>query len=259
MNNIVYLEKILKNLEDGISSAMVILTSNKGSIPGKKGAIMLVTEAEVLGTIGGGRIEFEIIEKAKECIKNDKSEDFVSSFSSKNGLACGGETTGFIKVFSPQKKLIIFGSGHVGRQIALAAKNLDFEIIVVDDREEYKTLPEFEHVTYYSCTNNEVKEKINLKNSYIIVTTRGHKLDEEVLEVVLNNNAAYIGMIGSRSKVNTVFNSLKEKGYSEELLSSVYSPIGLKIDNGTPEEIAFSILSQVLMIKNKLDGNSLSI
>lgn len=256
----IILNKILDRLKDDKRSALVTLTNVEGSIPGKKGGLMGVfDDGTVIGTVGGGKVEHQVITLAKEAIVNGEHTGFSFDMTNENGLACGGTTSGFIKVFKPRNKLIIFGSGHVGRKIAWTAGKLEFDVYVVDDRPENRDLEDLKDIKEYIDTPLEESLK-NIsfdKNTYCVLALRSHFLDRQALKGVIDKDVAYIGMIGSKKKTIGVYKYLEEEGVDKALFDKVYAPVGIRVDDGTPEEIAFSVISQILMIKNNVDGRVL--
>ena len=240
------LKKIEERLEKGERAALVTVTEATGSTPRKSGTIMGVFENELLGTIGGGKIESVVIDRAKELLKTGESQTFEYNLTTTDELKmnCGGTMKGYIKVFSPFPKLLICGAGHVGQKLFRVAKTLDFDLKIIDDREELKVdVPE---LTLGSFEDILTKERID-ENTYIVIVTRGHLLDEAVLNLVKDRGAKYIGIIGSRRKVTTLKETLEKNG---EMRDNIFAPIGLKLSNGTPEEIAIEILAEILKIKN---------
>lgn len=240
------LKKIEESLENGKRAALVTITEATGSTPRKGGTIMGVFEDELMGTIGGGKIESVVIDKAKELLKTGESQTFEYNLTTTDELKmnCGGTMKGFIKVFLPFPKLLICGAGHVGQKLFKVAKTLDFDLKIIDDREELKAdVPE---LTLGSFEDILTKERID-ENTYIVIVTRGHLLDEAVLNLVKNRGAKYIGIIGSRRKITSLKETLEK---NEEIRDNIYAPIGLKLSNGTPEEIAIEILAEILKIKN---------
>lgn len=248
--NIFY--EIGKKLDEGIGVALVTITKKEGSSPGKLFETMIVYEnGDFTGTIGGGITEKNLIDEALECIKTGMDKNFSKDYSTKSDLACGGKAEGFIKVFLPKKKLIIFGAGHVSRSICKTIENLDFSATVIDDREEYKLLPEFKNVKYIAKdVESAVKDIAIDENTYIIAVTRSHKLDTDALFAIKDTKPKYIGMIGSGKKVKVVFDDLLENGVTQAFLDRVTAPIGYRFDDGSPEEIAISIVAQLLEVKN---------
>ncbi len=246
------LEEIALRVKNGETCALVTVINTNGSTPAKNGSIMAVFKNKIVGTVGGGSVEHEIIENSKKALVTRQGFSFEYNMTEKNGLACGGKVTGYVKIFTPKNKLVIYGGGYVGRNVATLGKQLNFEVIVIDDREQYKDLQYFENAKYLSNTMEEATKDANIdEHTYVVIATRGHDLDKEALYNVINTNAKYIGMIGSRKKVKSVFERLENQGISKEKLEKVYAPIGLPIDDGTPTEIGFSIISQILQVKNE--------
>lgn len=157
----------------------------------------------------------------------------------------------FIEQISKNPKLIILGGGHISLVLCKICSLLDFSITVVDDREEFANIKRFDTADEVLCMNfdDAFKQISPQKNNYYVIVTRGHKDDEKCLDNVLERERAYVGMIGSKSKVAYSMNVMKQKGYSEEELKSVYTPIGLKIDAQTPEEIAVSIAAELIQVR----------
>lgn len=240
------LKKIEEKLSQGKRASLVTITEATGSTPRKSGTIMGVFEDELMGTIGGGKIESVVIDRARELLKTGKSESFEYNLTTTDELKmnCGGNMKGYIKVFSPFPKLLICGAGHVGQKLFNVAKTLDFDLKIIDDREELlKDVPE---LTLGSFKDILTDERID-ENTYIVVVTRGHLLDEEVVNLVKNRGAKYIGIIGSRKKTTALKETLEKNG---KISDNIFAPIGLKLSNGTPEEIAIEILAEILKIKN---------
>lgn len=241
------LRKIEEKLSKGERAALVTVTSATGSTPRKNGTLMGVFSNELIGTIGGGKVESVVIDRARELIATtgiSEAFDYNLTTTDELKMNCGGNMKGYIKIFTPYPKLLICGAGHVGQKLFNVAKTLDFEVKIIDDRAELKNdIPELTLGSFEEILNNE---EIN-ENTYVVIVTRGHLLDGAVLDLVKNRGAKYIGVIGSRRKVITLKKNLEEKN---EHLDNVFGPIGLNFSNGTPEEIAIEILSEILIVKN---------
>jgi xanthine dehydrogenase accessory factor len=252
-------EAIIQARKDGIPAALATVTAVEGSSPGKEHFKMLVKEdGSIIGTVGGGAVESEVIEKAKEIIKKERAEGFDFNLSEKGpnatGMLCSGKVTVFIEPIISHFAYV-FGGGHVGLALVKILNLLEYNVIVIDDREEFSNKERFPDAQETLAGEYmQITEKLELKKpAYIIITTRGHKFDQEVLEWAIKQDAKYIGMIGSKSKVATTFSRLKEKGITEEQLSQVHSPIGLKIGAITAEEIAVAIAAEMIEIKRARD------
>ena len=148
--------------------------------------------------------------------------------------------------------LIICGGGHIALSLADMAKMLDFNTIVIDDREEFANKERFPEVDNVICDNfTNALDSINFnKNSYFVVVTRGHRADQECIEKILKNKFRYLGMIGSKGKVANSINQLLQKGYTTEEINKLNAPIGLSIGAKTPAEISVSIMAQIIQEKN---------
>lgn len=255
------LEEIENRILKGEEGALVTITESVGSTPRKVGSIMAVFDKDIVGSIGGGIVEFKVINEARELIKVGKSKNFTYGMGPNDELelACGGSVKGFIKVFKVPNKLIVVGAGHIGRELTFIASHLDFEITVLDDRNDYERINGLEVITGDIVAN--IRALTVTDNTYVVIASRGHRVDLEALREFIKMNVKYIGMVGSKGKVGQVVHKLLEEGVDEQLFKKVYSPVGLNFSDGTPEEIAIEILSEILLIKNngKLEHRKISL
>ena len=247
-------EEIIKIKAEGEGAALVTVISTSGSTPRKEGAKMLVRyDGSIVGTIGGGKIEKQVIEEALEVIRKGSSKriNFSLKEGDELGMICGGDTELFIEPIISKSAMYIFGGGHIALTLVKVASLLDFKVIVIDDRHEFADahrFPEAESTLVEDFSKAFKKLKVD-KASYIVIVTHGHKGDEIVLEGALATEAKYIGMVGSKTKNKTIFSHLLSKGVSQEQLDRIHAPIGLKINAQTPEEIAISIMAEIIQIK----------
>lgn len=244
---------IHKLISNGNKVAMATNIKASGSTPGKEGNIMCVlSDGTTIGTIGGGKVERLVIDMALECLKEDKGREYEFNLTEDEVESiCGGSVKGFIQVIQSVPRLIVFGGGHLGKCIYEIGKNLNFAITIIDDREEFANEKRFSEANVLCKDIIEAVKDISIQeNDYIVIVTRGHKEDKKALKEVINLNAKYIGVIGSRRKLTEIKRGLLEEGISQEAIDRVYAPIGLDVSDGTPEEIALGILSEILMIKN---------
>ncbi len=251
------LQSIIEGLSNGRKMALVTIISSNGSTPRKNGSIMSVNEnGEIVGSIGGGRIEGVVIESAVKSLNNGQGEVFSYDLSERGKIqmVCGGTVEGYIKVFEPKPNLIILGGGHISQNICMLTDHMNFRRIVIEDREEFKEYDAFKNVEEFIVANN-ISEvgNINFDDSYIVIVTRGHKSDSYWVKELINKNYNYLGVVGSMKKSLQLKEMLSNDGVSKEMLESIHTPIGLDISDGTPEEIAVSILSEILLVKN--NGN----
>ncbi len=243
------LHERIKNRE---KTAMVILTENTGSSPGVDGELMLVfPDGTIEGTIGGGSLEYNVINRVLENMESGENFSFSYNLSETGniGMICGGVTSGYVKYFVPGDSLIIFGAGHVGKALVEVAKGLDFNITMVDSREEYLNAPEYEAVSKVLCPFDDLSDDIDYKNSYIVIMTPSHAYDYDVLRALVEKNYKYLGMMGSRKKVKLIMDRLKADGVSDANVNRLNMPIGINIGTGTPKEIAISIICELLAVR----------
>lgn len=260
------IEEVLKAQKQRKHFAVVTIVETEGSTPRNENAKMIVfASGKCLGTIGGGALENRAIKDAREAIIKRKS--LLKEYSLHEGdgeslpMKCGGNVRLFIEVYTPGPSLLIAGAGHVGKALCEMASILGFEVTIIDDREEWANMDRFPEGTKVLVKKDMAKVFDDIETSsdtFIVVATRGHEYDKEALLSALKNKVSYIGMIGSTKKVSEIFQQLIDKGVARELLRNIYSPIGLDIGAETPEEIAVSILAEILKVRNNTKGNSLS-
>jgi xanthine dehydrogenase accessory factor len=237
--------------------AWVTIIGAEGSSARHLGTSMIVTlDGRVFGTVGGAVAELQLIEQAIQAIKEGKPRTAKMPLP-----VCAGVITCFINVFQPQDTLILVGAGHVAQPLAKLAKMLGFRIVVLDDRPEYATKERFPEADQLLIDNWEkALEKAAIdQNSFIIILTYAGEYDELALRKVIDSKAAYIGMIASQSKAKAILAKLQREQVPNELLKRVVTPIGLDIGAETPTEIAVSTMAQIISIRKKGTGKTLSI
>ncbi len=245
------------------SAALCTVTKSEGSTPRHVGSKMLVhPDGNFIGTVGGGELENRVIKAALESIQNETAQTLAYSMadpSRGDPGVCGGQVEVFVEPILPTPLLIVIGAGHVGKAVVHLAKWLGFRVAVSDDRAEFCT-PEStpEADAYYPVAMDELPKHITIdKRTVLILTTRGSAIDAAGLSPLLDSAAAYIGIIGSKRRWATTVKALKDKGISDEKIASVHSPMGLELQAETPEEIAVSIMAEVMMLKEKGTGKSM--
>lgn len=235
--------------------ALVTVIAATGSTPGKIGAMMLVHNDEVIaGTVGGGSLEHRARIEAAGCLESGRSKEFVYQLSQKSelGMSCGGEMRLFIRVFHPRPQLVIIGAGHIGRELYKLGMQQDYHVVVFDNREEIDTRKNFARAECIITADlvSALQQYSFQKECYITIATNSHDTDHDVLQAVLNRDVSYIGMIGSKNKISYIFKQLLGQGISRDQLEAVYAPMGLNIASIEPKEIALSIMSEILLVKN---------
>ncbi len=248
-------EEVVRLKADGRSSAIATIVESTGSSPQKEGAKMLVRDdGTVLGTLGGGCLETDVVQAALLAIEEGKPLLIPFELTEKRGsLVCGGRVLVFIEPVIPDPKLVILGAGHVGRALAELGRFSGFSVTVVDDRAEYanrELLPHADEIMVHDF-RSVFSRMLPGSDSWIVVATRGHLHDLDALRAALETDARYIGLLGSRRKKALLFRTLGDEGYPEEAVSRIVTPVGLAIGSITPEEIAVSIMAQIIEARRK--------
>jgi len=244
-------------LERGEPAALVTIVATTGSTPQRVGAKMLVFgDGRIVGTIGGGCYENDAFWKAREAIKTRRPEvvhyELSDDFAQETGLICGGQMDVYIEPIEPSPELYIIGAGHVGYHLARLAADVGFRVHVVDDREKFANAERFP--TAAEVVVDDIPSWIDRANlpshAYAVIVTRGHTNDLEALRALAPRELRYLGLIGSRAKVARIYDALVEAQMPAEVLQRVHAPIGLDIGAVTPQEIAVSILAELIAVKH---------
>ena len=253
-------EEIVRLRKAGRRAALATIVHTNGSIPSYESSRMLVREdGSIAGTIGGGCVEAEVWAAAKEVIQAEAPRKMTFNLNHEasydNGLICGGTLEIFVEPILPQPMLYIFGGGHVSIALATAAHTAGFAIGIVDDREAFANAERFPMASEIHTSYEDAFAKIQANAStYLVIVTRGHKDDMHVLRWAIEQPARYIGMIGSKRKVISVYKALVLEGVSAEKFAAVHAPVGLEIGALTPEEIAISITAELIAIRRNAAG-----
>jgi len=248
-------EEIVKMRRAGRRAALATIVHTNGSIPSYESSRMLVREdGSIAGTIGGGCVEAEVWAAAKEVMQKEAPRKMVFNLNNEasydNGLICGGTLEVFVEPILPQPTLYLFGGGHVSMAVAKAATAAGFGIGVVDDRETFANNERFPMAHEIYTSYEDAFQKIHPNAaSYLVIVTRGHKEDMRVLAWAVRTEARYVGMIGSKRKVISVYKALENDGYKAEEFERVYAPMGLEIGALSPEEIAVSIAAELVAVR----------
>ena len=248
-------EEVIKLRREGKRGVMATIVHTNGSIPSFESSRMLVKEdGTILGTIGGGCVEAEVWAAAKDVLKAEAPRKMVFNLNNEasydNGLICGGTVEIFVEPILPQPILYIFGGGHVSMALAKTTHAAGFAIGVIDDREQFANLERFPMASEVYASWEEAFEKIKPNaSSYLVIVTRGHRDDMRVLGWAVNTDARYIGMIGSKRKVISVYQALEREGIPSEKFDHVHAPVGLEIGALTPDEIAISIAAELIAVR----------
>jgi xanthine dehydrogenase accessory factor len=254
------LEEVLRLRRAGKRAVMATIVHTNGSIPSFESSRMLVREdGSIVGTIGGGCVEAEVWAAAKDVLKNEAPRKMTFNLNNEasydNGLICGGTLEVFVEPILPQPVLYIFGGGHVSMALAAAANSAGFAIGVIDDREQFANRERFPMAREIYTTFEDAFAKVQPNAStYLVIVTRGHRDDMRVLGWAAKSDARYIGMIGSKRKVLSVYQALEREGIPADRFEKVHAPVGLEIGALTPEEIAISITAELIAVRRGASG-----
>ena len=239
------------------TGALCTIIRSEGSTPRHVTSKMLVYEdGHIIGTVGGGEVESRVIAEGLKAIDDKKPR--LLSYKMANPErgdpgVCGGQVEIYVEPIVPKPVLVVVGVGHVGKAVAHLAKWLGYIVAVSDDRPEFCTpeaVPEADE--FYAFPLEELTGKLEITPwTYIVLTTRGMNVDVSGLPSLLDSKAAYIGVIGSKRRWATTTKKLVEMGISPKVLEAVHSPVGIEIYAETPEEIAVSIMAEIIKLREQ--------
>lgn len=248
-------QAILEIEKENGTGALCTIIRSQGSTPRHATSKMLVyPDGHIIGTVGGGEVENRVIKEAIQAM-NDQTPRLLA-YNMANPErgdpgVCGGQVEIYVEPLVPKPVLVVVGVGHVGKAVAHLAKWLGFIVAVTDDRLEFcnpQSVPEADE--FYPMPLEELSNKMQINPwTYIVLTTRGINVDIPGLPPLLNSKAAYIGVIGSKRRWATTSKKLRENGVPGEQIKRVHSPIGLEIHAETPEEIAVSIMAEIIKLR----------
>jgi xanthine dehydrogenase accessory factor len=255
-------DEIVRLRRLGQKCALATIVQVKGSIPSFESAKLLVREdGSMLGTIGGGCVEGEVWNVAREVIETEKPRHLHFSLGQDaaydNGLICGGQLDVFVEPVVPQPTAIIFGAGHISKSLAKVAGLAGFRTVVVDDREMFASRERFPDADeVYADEYENVFPQLSVNEmSYLIIVTRGHRDDMRILRWAVGTTARYVSMIGSKRKVINVIRELEKEGLPSNAFERIFSPMGLDIGAVTPEEIAVSVVAEMIAVRRNPESN----
>jgi xanthine dehydrogenase accessory factor len=249
-------DEIVRLRKLGQKCAIATIVQVNGSIPSFESAKILVREdGSFLGTVGGGCVEAEVWNAAREVIETEKPRHLSFSLGQDaaydEGLICGGQLNIFVEPVIPQPRAFIFGGGHVSKGISRIATLAGFSTSIIDNREAFANAERFpEAEATYAEEYEDAFPKLPVNStSYIIIVTRGHRDDMRVLRWAVNTPAKYIAMIGSKRKTISVVHELEKEGLPREAFEKVFAPMGLEIGAELPEEIAISVVAEMIAVR----------
>jgi xanthine dehydrogenase accessory factor len=257
-------EAILQAIRGSEAACIATVIETHGSTPRAAGAKMLVrSDGSLVGTVGGGSMEAAVVLDAQSVLRGGQSRlgyySLLGEAPSDLG-ACGGAATVFLEVLRSMPTLVVAGAGHVAEPLVAFASMVGFRVVVVDDRPDLLTPERFPRADQLVCANfDQLDQRVSLDSrTAVVIVTAGHQHDLTVLRQAVRSPVWYVGMIGSRRKVQTLFDQMLSEGTSQETLAQVHAPIGLRTGGQTPAEIALSIAAELMLVLNGGDGDPCS-
>jgi len=264
MNTIGIYNEIQIALKQGERIVIATVVKTNGAAPCPIGSKIIVhPDGRIQGSFGGAQTDGKVAKEALKALHEGRPYTNHIHLDADQGEAvgsCGATLEVLFEVLKPEPRLILAGAGYVSQALARLATRLDFRIVVVDDRRDLADPKSFDpQVNLIMGDIPQALQELEPDDaSWIVIVTRGHNLDKEALRAALNTNAAYIGMIGSQSKVKHIFKDLLKEGVDHRRLAQVHAPIGLDLGAETPDEIALSIAAEIVMLRKKASGASLN-
>lgn len=249
----------------GEGGVLCTIVRSRGSTPRHTGSKMLVyPDGHFIGTVGGGEVESRVVREALAVLNEGRprllSYDMVDPSQGDPGV-CGGQLEIYMDPILSKAVVVVIGGGHVGKAVAHLAHWLGFQVAVSDDRLEFCT-PEAnpDADLFFPVAMNELPDHLRITpQTYLVLTTRGTSVDIAGLGPLLDSPAGYIGVIGSRRRWMLTRKGLLEAGFAAEKLDRVHSPVGLELNAETPEEIAVSIMAEIIMLRNGGSGQHMKV
>jgi xanthine dehydrogenase accessory factor len=260
--NVDVYEEIARLRREGRRGALATIIQIRGSVPSFETSKILVREdGSIVGTVGGGCVENDVWKAARQVMFDEKPRRLLfyltDSSNLEAGLICGGKVEIFVEPILATPTNYVFGAGHISKFISKVATLAGFNTVIIDNRPQYANQERFpEAVEIYSDRFEAAFDKITPNEfSYVVIVTRGHLDDQNVLRWAVKTQARFIGMIGSQFKKRALFQNLREEGIPQEQLDRVVSPVGIDINAILPEEIAVSIVAQMIAVRRSKPGN----
>jgi len=255
-------EELVRLRRLGKKCALATIIEVRGSIPSHQTAKLLVREdGTISGTIGGGCVEAEVWNAAREVLETGKprtlSFNLGQDAAYDNGLICGGQLEVYVEPVFPPPVALIFGAGHISRALSQAATLAGFQTVIVDDRESFANRDRFpEAEAIHAGEYEDIFPSLTVgEHSYLVIVTRGHRDDMRVLRWAVSTTARYIAMIGSKRKVISVVKELEKEGIPPAAFERIFAPMGLEIGAVSPEEIAISVVAEMIAVRRQAASN----
>jgi xanthine dehydrogenase accessory factor len=254
MSDLMLFDEMARLARKGEPFALATVIGSSGSSPRKPGAKMVIRgDGSVVGTIGGGRVEADSIRAALASLRDGVPQKLDYHLTEEHGFACGGSMSVFIEPQGCQPQLVMFGAGHVGRAVTALAHGCGFRVVAVDERPEYATpalLPDAARIVCAPIAQAFQQLRLD-RGTFVVIATPGHLSDFAAVRGCLGSEAGFIGLLGSARKRETLLQTLESEGFSSEQRERIVTPVGLEIGAQTPEELAVSIVAQLLTFRKR--------
>jgi xanthine dehydrogenase accessory factor len=230
---------------------MATVIETRGFTPRKGGARMLIAQGgETWGTVGGGAIEREVLERAAALLAGESATLVKRHLTQELGMCCGGEMSVFLEVVAPAPELVVFGAGYIAKPLAAIAAGCDFDVTVVDARAEWASEERFPTARLHlGAPEDFARAWVTRGDEFAVVVTHDHALDQRLVQTLLERRLRFLGMIGSIPKQRKFALRLKARGFGPEQIARLHTPLGLEIGAQTPEEIAVSVVAQLVAVR----------
>ncbi len=256
-------EEIVRLRRRGERAALATIVRRLGSTPRKDNAKMLIfRDGSSLGSVGGGCVEAQVWQTAQEVLEGGRGQllryQLTEDDAAEEGLVCGGTVEVFVEPILPDPKVVILGAGHVGQAIAQAAHQVHYRVVISDDRQNFansERFPGAEKIVVQPFETGLSDFEISSED-FILIVTRGHSHDQTALRKAIETPARYVGLVGSRRKIRILVRNLLEEGTPPEAFRNLYAPIGLEIGSETPEEIAVSVVAELIALQKGVHQRS---
>jgi len=246
-------QEVVRMKQKGGSAILATLISVDDAFPkGEDSKALIKASGERMGfLLDGEELEQKILKEREALLREKKPRVLVLSSDRRDAPWDRMEV--LLEPILSEPTVYIFGAGHISQQLSPLVKRVQFKVVIIDDREMFANRERFPEVDEVIVSEFEkCFDQLNIDDSsYIVIVTRGHLYDGFVLEQALKSNARYIGMIGSKKKIRTLYQNLMEKGIAKDALDRVHAPIGIEINSETPEEIAVSIVAELIKVRGE--------
>jgi len=250
-----FAERLHAALRENRSAVMLTVVETRGSAPQEPGAKMLFfPDGSIEGTIGGGAVEYHLMEVGREALKSGRAGLVHIDLKQDVGMICGGGMTVFVEPLAVRPRAVLFGCGHVARALSPLLAGLDFALTVVDDRPEWADEAAFPEGTKVVCQPFQqfCTDLDALNDAFVLVMTRSHAFDYDVLRIFVERPLSYLGVMASKSKAQELRRKLQDEAVGQEHLDRLHMPVGIPIGSQTPAEIAVSVAGELIKVRRQL-------